>query len=202
MRNYKFAGLKSIILTAALMCLLPIFAAAQAPTFQLSSTEVFDPYDLFGYGSLGRTINPGTLTCPGAQPTGNPMQPCPPGSRIHLRGVSGVSMMSGEDPLLEGSFHWEMNANFDATGAGHAWGRFRLELENDDGVWEGSWTSKRSKVENMNVWSGCGRFVGRGTSGIVDGMQLRLTETASTYMLLPLAWVGIVDATILVPPSR
>jgi hypothetical protein len=45
MRNCKLMSVKSIFLAAALVWLLPAFAAAQAVTIQLIATDVFDPYD-------------------------------------------------------------------------------------------------------------------------------------------------------------
>ncbi len=201
MINYRFVRVNSIFLTAALVLLLPAFAAAQAITTQLTATEVFDPMNIFGSGSVGAYTNPGTVTCPGAELTGNPMQPCPPGSRIHLRGISGKSRTISQSPMFCGWMYFEMNVNFDAAGAGRAWGTFRLELD-AGGVWEGNWTEDRNRVGNLNVWAGRGRFIGHGTSGSVEGMQLRFTETASTFMLLPLAWAGSVDAEVLAPPSQ
>ena len=80
MSKCKFFRVGSIVLTAALLWLLPTLASAQAVTTQLTATEVFDPWNLFGNDPVGDFTNPGMLTCPGEQPTGNPMQPCPPPS--------------------------------------------------------------------------------------------------------------------------
>jgi hypothetical protein len=57
-------------------------------------------------------------------------------------------------------------------------------------------------VENLNVWVGRGTFVGRGTSGDVDGMQLRFTEVLTSFMPIPVAYVGSIDAQILATPSQ
>lgn len=201
MRNFKFVSVSSIFITAAFVLLLPIFATAQAVTIQLTATEVFDPMNLFGSGSVGASTNPGTLTCPGTQPTGNPMQPCPPDSLIHLRGVSGKSRMISQNPMLNGWFYSALNANFDADGTGRAWGTFWIELDTG-GVWEGSWTSDRNKLEDLDVWAGRGLFVGHGTSGSVEGMKLKFVETCTTFTLLPFAWTGSIDAEVLKPSSR
>ena len=199
MCDRRFVVVTSIFFAAALALLLPVLAAAQAVSTQATATEVFDPLALLGGGPVGAITDPGTLTCPGAEPTGNPMQPCPPGSRVTLRGFAGKSRMISESPLLGGWFSFEINANFDATLSGRAWGTFRLELD-AGGVWEGSWTDERIKMEN--VWVGRGRFVGHGTSGSVSGMQLRFTEDAVTFTPLPVAWAGPVTADIMAPPSR
>jgi hypothetical protein len=189
----KFVSVNSILLAAVLGGLLPVLAAADSGNNQL--TEVFDPFNLLGNGAVGVSIDPGTVTCPDGQLTGNPMQPCSPGSRIKLRGTSGKSRMISPNPLLNGWMYWEINANFDASAAGHAWGTFRLELD-AGGVWEGSYSDERAKVEGVNVWVGHACFVGRGTSGKVEGMHLRFTEIALTFMLMPVSWVGVGEADI------
>ena len=78
------------------------------------------------------------------------------------------------------------------------WGTFRLELD-AGGVWEGSFTADRSKVENVNAWVLRVRGVGRGTGGSVDGMQLRFTEAGTAFVT---SYVLAIDAQILAPPSQ
>lgn len=199
MRDRTFSR-ATLLLAAALTCLLPVAAAAQAVTTHLTAMEVFDPFGVMG-NPIGASISPGTVTCPGSQPTGDPMQPCPTGSPIHLRSVAGRSSFMSESPLLRGTFSWELNANFDASGAGRAWGTFRLELE-AGGSWQGSWTDDRTKAEGVNAWSGRGRFVGRGTGGSVEGLQLRFSEAGVTNTLIPFFWAMPVDAKVLAPPSH
>ena len=201
MRDSRLSRLTPVFLTAALLGLLPALVAAQAATTLATATEVFDPFGLLGPTPVGAFTNPGVVTCPGAEPTGNPMQPCPPDSRIAVRSVAGVSRMASTSPRLAGSFSWEMNANWDADGTGPAWGTFRLELD-EGGVWEGSWTNRRSKLDGMAVWVGHARFVARGTSGSVEGMQLQLTIVGTTHTLMPVFWVEPIEAEILAPASR
>jgi hypothetical protein len=192
---------KSVFLAVVLAILLPMATAAESRTSKLTATEVFDPFNLLGNGQVGTSTNPGTVNCPGAVPTGNPMQPCPAGSPIHLRDVWGTSKMISQNPLLQGVLHWTINANFDETAAGYAWGTFRLELDNG-GIWEGSYSNFREKVEGINAWVGRACFLGRGTSGRVDRMYLRFKEVAFTFMPMPVAWVGAVDADIVAPHHR
>ncbi len=192
---------RSIVLPAALVVLLPMLAAAQAVTTQLTATEVFDPMNLLGNGAVGAVLGSASVSCPGRQPTGNPIQPCPAGSRVNLRGLSVKSRFASQSPLLSGWFYSEGNGDFDADFTGHVWGTFRLELDSG-GVWVGSWIVDRSKVEGMNVWIGRGRFVGRGTSGSVDGMQLRFSEVLTSFLPWPAAYVGSIDAQVLVPSSQ
>lgn len=194
MRHCTHVRAAAIVLAAAVIWVIPVVASAQA--FKTATaTEVFDPMNIFGNGPVGEIVAPGTVTCPGAQPTGNPMQPCPPGSRIKLRGFTSRARFVSDSPLLAGWLQAEVNANFDDAGAGRAWGTFRLELD-AGGVCEGSYTNDRIKVEGLNVWIGRALWVGRGTSGTVDGLHLRFTEVASTFMLMPVAWVAAADAVV------
>jgi hypothetical protein len=101
--------------------------------------------------------------------------------------------------LLSGWLHSEGNGNFDANATGHVWGTFRLELDSG-GVWIGSWVVDRTKVDGVNTWVGRGKFVGRGISGDVHGMHVRFSEILISFMPLPVAYVGSIDARVLVPP--
>ena len=93
----------------------------------------------------------------------------------------------------------EGNGNFDANATGPIWGTFRLESDSG-GVWIGTWTVDRTRVDDASVWVGRGRFVARGISGDVDGMHLRFSEVLTSFMPLPMAYVGSIDAEIRVPP--
>jgi len=104
-----------------------------------------------------------------------------------------------ETQLLSGWLHSEGSGNFDANATGHVWGTFRLELDSG-GVWIGSWVVDRTKVDGVNTWVGRGKFVGRGISGDVHGMHVRFSEVLTSFMPLPLADVGSIDARVLVPP--
>ncbi len=199
MRNRSFVSVKATVLAAALAFLFPALAAAQAVTIQLTATDVFDPFNVLGNGPVGAFISPGTVTCPGTQPTGNPMQPCPPDSRLNFRDVSWVSRLLSSSALLTGWFHNVGNNALDANGTGQVWGTFRIELD-EGGSWEGSWTADRSKVGNL--WVVRSRGVGHGVGGAVDGMQLRFTEIAPMPTFIPSVWLGPMDAEVLAPPSR
>jgi hypothetical protein len=199
MRTCRSVKVKSIFLAAALALVLAMLAVAQAVTTELQATEIFDPLGLLGNGKVGAVIDRGTVTCPGTQPTGNPLQPCPPGSRINIRGYSAKSRWTSQSPLLTGWYYAEGNFELDADQAGRVEGTFRLELD-AGGVWEGSFTGDRSKVENVNGWVVRVRGVGRGSGGSVDGMQLRFTEVGTNFGLFA---VGAIDAQILAPfPSQ
>jgi hypothetical protein len=199
MRKGRLAGVAGIVAAAVVLLMLPAFAAAQAVTTQLTATEVFDPFNVFGNGAVGQFLSAGTVDCPGAQPTGNPMQPCPPGSRMRFRNVVWQSRLDSTSPLLAGHFVNEGNNNFDADATGQVWGTFRINLD-AGGAWEGTCTATRSKVGS--VWVIHVRGVGRGTGGAVDGMHLSFTEVAPMATFMPLFWLGSVEAEVLAPPVR
>ena len=183
-----------------LALMLPAFAAAQAAIIQVTATDYFDPMNFMGGGVIGE-IYPGDLMCPGGQPTGIMWQPCSAGSRIHFRNLAWKSRLESEDPLLRGDFFSEGNFNLDADYSGRMAGSLRIELD-DGGVWEGSWTGEKSKVENAEAWILLIRGVCRGTGGSVDGMQLRFTEVATIDTPLGFFWTGTVDGQVLIPASR
>ena len=199
MRKYNVVRVRFVVLLVALVCILPASAAAQAVTIQLTAIDAFDPYGLSGSDAVGAFLSSGTVTCPGTRPTGNPIQPCPPGSRMHFRDVSWVSRIMSPSPLLTGWFYSEGNNNLDADATGPVWGKFRIELD-AGGVWEGSWTADRSKTESL--WIVRVRGIGLGIGGNVDGMHLRFTEVAPTPLFLQIFYLGSMDAEILIPPSR
>ncbi len=199
MHASKFLSVKAIVFAAAVAFLCPVPAAAQAVDIQLTATDVFDPFDILGTGVVGAFTSPGTVTCPGTQATGDPMQPCPPGSRMEFRGVSWESRLLSSSALLAGIFRNVGNNAFDANATGQVWGKFEIELD-AGGLWEGSWTADRSKVGG--VWVLRVRGVGRGTGGAVDGMHLRFAEIAPTPTFIPLVWLGSMDAEVLASPSR
>lgn len=199
MSDSRFVSVKAIVVASALAFLVPALVAAQAVTIQLTAADVFDPLNMLGNGAVGAFTSPGTVTCPGTQPTGNTMQPCPPGSRMTFRDVSWVSRLESSSALLTGSFYNVGNNALDANATGQVWGTFRIELD-AGGAWEGNWTADRSKVGD--VWVVRLRAAGRGTGGAVDGMQLRFTEVAPMPTFIPIVWLGSMEAELLAPPSR
>jgi hypothetical protein len=198
MNTSRFLHVRTVVLAAALVS-FPLFAGAQSVDIQLTATEVFDPLDILRTGPVGSFTSPGTVTCPGAQPTGDPTQPCPPGSRMNFRGVGWVSRLLSSSPLLTGSFYNVGNNALDQYGTGQVWGTFTIELE-AGGVWQGTWTADRTKV--LAVWEVRLRGVGRGVGGAVDGLQLRFTEVAPMPTFMPMVWLGSMEAEVLAPPSR
>lgn len=192
-----------LFLTALLALLVPVSVAAQAATSALAGTEVFDPLNLLQspYGGVGAILDMGELTCPGTLPTGNPMQPCPPGSRISARGTTLKSRVVSADGLLAGWFTITGNSNLDSAATGVAWGKFRLELDADGGVFEGSWTGDRTQMENVG-WISKVSGVGLGTAGSAVGKHLRFSETIVSFAPVSVMYIGQITAEVLSPPSR
>jgi hypothetical protein len=138
---------------------------------QVTSVDRFDPYGLFlGLGQIGTFYNYGTVACPGNEPTGNPYQPCPVGSRSRIRGIVFHSRHSSSDPRLNGWSTFEYNANLDPDGKGSTWGKWQMQLE-DGGVWEGVYNGGKPFGERVEF---------HGTGGSVDGLLLKLESTSAT----------------------
>jgi hypothetical protein len=197
---------KITLLVLSLVLLAPAFLAAQAVTTVIRGTELFDPSGQFlGLGEVGQVDNPGVLTCTsGALPNPDPTQPpCPTGSRIIARGTQIESKLIGEsnDAWLTGTLYVTGNSDMDSNATGHAWGTFRIEL-GVGGVWEGTWTGKRSvsQAGGITVWTTNILGVGRGTSGDVAGKQLQFTEVITSFMPVSMAYTGTIAAKVLEPP--
>jgi hypothetical protein len=191
---------RTTFLALAPLLLVPVFTAAQAVTTPLAGVEIFDPLNLFHQGSVGSILNAGELTCPGTTPTGNPMQPCPAGSRINMRDAALKSRLASQDARLAGWFNITGNSDLDSNATGVAWGTFQLELE-AGGAWEGTWIGNRTQMEGL-AWVTRISGVGRGTGGSVDGKQLLFSETVISFAPVSVAYVGDITAEVFSPPSK
>jgi hypothetical protein len=193
---------RPLFVIAFLALVVPVSVAAQAVTTTAAGTEVFDPLNLLQNpnGGVGAILNMGELTCPATLPTGNPLQPCPAGSRINMRGSTLRSRVASEDPLLAGWFTVTGNADLDTNATGVAWGKFRLELD-AGGVFEGSWTGKRSQMEGVG-WVSRISGVGIGTAGCVEGRHLQFTETIVSFAPVSVMYIGEISAEVLSPPAK
>ncbi len=111
-------------------------------------------------------VSPGTVECPGGQPTGlwPSGPPCSPGSRVRIRGFVRQWDHQSTDPRVTGQLFVVINANFDGwPGSGPMWGTGRLEVT-QGGVWEGSWTGERTVTgESVNS-------VTHGSGGNIEGL--------------------------------
>jgi hypothetical protein len=195
MRSIKTSVL--LFAVAATFALVPGQAAEKT---MVTGTEMFDPFGLFGNGAIGQIISPGTISCPGHVPTGDPMQPCPAGSRIQIQGLIVQDRMESSDPRVTGNNTVEYNAAFDSNGTGQAWGTSSLDTDTG-GVWEGTWNATRSYVEDH--WVTTLTAVSHRRGGSFGGLVLRLDIQVVSYTPVPIAYIGTFSGYILDPnPKR
>jgi hypothetical protein len=177
----------------------PFAQTSAADKTQVSGTETFNPLGLFGQPAVGMIISPGTVLCPGFDPTGDPMQPCPPESRTHIRGFTIISRVEAADPRLSGWMTVELNANMDAEYTGPVWGTFSLALD-AGGTWDGTWQGRRSRVGDH--WIVPLHVSGQGTGGAVDGMKLMVVDRIVVPTAAPIAYTGTIEGRIVDPHSK
>jgi hypothetical protein len=162
-----------------------------------SGTEYFDPFGLLGGGQIG-TILPSdsTIACPGHEPTGNPVQPCPAGSRTHMRNFRIMSRYVSSTPALSsGWMTIVMNANLDAEFTGPQWGTFSLALDTGgtlDGTWEGL------RVMEGDHWITPLHANGFG-NGSMAGAHVLISDRIVGYTPIPIAYIGTVEGRLLLP---
>jgi hypothetical protein len=176
----------------------PVGQTRAADKTQVSATETFDPFGLLG-PPVGEILSLGTVTCPGFEPTGDPMQPCPPGSRTHTRGLTIISRVESSDPQVSGDMTVEINSNLDADYTGPAWGTFSLALD-AGGTWDGTWQGRR--VQEGDHWIIPLHVSGQGTGGAVDGMQLMIVDRIVDFTPLGIPYIGTIEGRILDPHAK
>jgi len=135
------------------------------------------------------------IDCVNGDPTGNPLQPCSPGSRIRIRELPALSMMSSSDPRFGGLAVVVANANFDPQYAGQVWGRWSLVVGTGEGLWEGTWQGTRTRQPGGgpaggDAWTTQIHFVGLG-SGSVEGLHVSASETVVTFTPLPIPYEAL-----------
>ena len=115
-------------LSVLVFAVVTLFAALPGHAAQktiVTATDIGDPFGIFGPPTGYYDFSKFTLTCPGHEPTGNPLQPCPVGSRANWRGlvVAGVKLTSQDPRFNDGLETVEININYDANGQGPFWGK-------------------------------------------------------------------------------
>ena len=171
------------------------FAAEQTP---VTASEFFDPSgQVLGMGPIGEFGDPGTVKCPGHEPTENPLQPCPDTSRTHLRNAEIISVVSSSDERVTGDMTVVLNANWDQNFSGPIWGTFSLAVEGG-GTWEGTWQGFRERV-TVGVWAGLLRVRGKGYGGDIDGMKLMVEDRLTSFTPAPIAYFGDIEGRIVDP---
>ena len=172
------------------------FAAEQS---EFTATELFNPLPLPGFPApqIGELLSPPTIKCPGYEPTGNPAQPCPVGSRMHSRDALIVSRLLSDDPRVTGWLTVEANSNLDANLEGPSWGTVRLEVDDGEGVWEGTWHGYRAAEDGY--WVGTINGHAQGYGGIVDGMKMMVVQQIILVTPTPIAYIGTWTGRIIDP---
>ena len=182
----------TLLLCAGVLMAPTSFAADK---FEIAASETFDPFGIFG-PPTGEFLAFGTVKCPGYEPTGDPMQPCPVGSRQHTRDVVVKSRTESTDPSMSGWMTVVLNSNLDADGVGPVWGTFRTELDGG-GIWEGTWQGLR--IAEDGYWIATLHVVGKGYGGLVDGMKMMGEDEIWTPFTPPIAYLGAINVRILDP---
>ena len=189
----------SILLCMGMLTAPGGFAAEKS---NVTASEIFNPFGILpGVPVVGQVVYPGTAICPGYEPTLNPEQPCPAGSRTHLRDTVIISQVYSLDARVTGSMTIVLNANWDADFSGPLWGTFSLALDSG-GTWEGTYQGLRERVAE-DQWVGLLRVRGKGYGGIIDGMKLIAEDQLVSFTPAPLAYLGEIEARIVDPnPGR
>jgi hypothetical protein len=186
MRKILVLCLSSLLFVGAVI--VPASFAAEKSEF--IAVDLFNPLPLPGFPApqIGDLLSPPTIECPGYEPTGNPALPCPVGSRTHSRDGLIVSRLNSDDPRVTGWLTVGLNSNLDASLEGPSWGTFRLDLDDGQGVWEGTWNGYR--VAEDGYWVGTINGQAKGYGGIVDGMKMMAEEQIILVTPMPVAYIG------------
>ena len=193
----KFSLFFALVLVFAASTVFVTHSTAADKT-EVTGTEVFDPLGLFG-APVGEILLPGAVTCPSFEPTGDPLQPCPVGARIHIRDYKFVSRVNSTDPALAGWMTVVLNANFDANATGPTWGTFSLALD-AGGTWDGTYQGIR--FQEGSTWVIPFHVSGQGTGGAIDGMHLLAVDRIVAFAPAPVVYTGSIEGCIIDPHSK
>ena len=189
----------TIVLCVVVLSVLAIFA--QGPNkITFSATEYFDPFGILG-APVGTFLpSDATVACPGHVPTGDPAQPCPAGSRTHLRNYKWMSRAVSNTPgISDGWMTVIANANLDAEFTGPQWGTFSLVYDSG-GELEGTWNS--SRVRAGSQWKHSLHASGKISGGTFDGANATISEQIVSFTPIPFAYVGTVEGRLVIPRSK
>ena len=199
MKKMLVLSLSTLLVAGAMM--VPTSFAAEKSMF--IATDLFNPLGLSlpclpePAPQIGELLSPPIIKCPGAAPTGNPNQPCPPGTRVHSRDGLVVSRLTSEDSRVQGDMTVELNSNLDANLEGPSWGKFRIDLDDGEGFWEGTWHGYREAVDGY--WIGTINGQAKGYGGIVDGLKMNAEEQIELCTASPIAYSGTFEGRIIDP---
>jgi hypothetical protein len=122
------------------------------------------------------------------------------GNNFIMKDVKVTEQMMSSDPLMVGTLVHYLNEVVDAvTGEGNTHGKWTLTLSDDigGGVWEGTYTGKRSYSPGVNEGFPPYEFVtplklvAVGKGGAIDGMQFKGTTIIYSWGVIVEGWYGI-----------
>ena len=200
---HTMALFKKLSLVAVAVLGAGLLLGMTATRSQLNVTDLFNPLGLpnpMGVPPVGQLLNPPQVICPGQTPTGNPMLPCPEGSRIIERQLRLIARIESDSPDARGWLTLEHNSNYASDYTGPAWGKFSVQLD-AGGSWEGTWNGIRQKT-GASLWVADLRVVGHGLGGNVDGMQLKCNEIITAVTPIPIVYKGVATCRVLDPEDE
>jgi hypothetical protein len=121
------------------------------------------------------------------------------GNNFIMKDVKVTEQMMSSDPLMVGTLVHYLNEVVDAvTGEGNTHGKWTLTLSDDvgGGVWEGTYTGKRSYSPGVNEGFPDYEFitplklVAIGKGGAIDGMQFKGTTIIYSWGIIVEGWYG------------
>jgi len=169
---------KVCVLVFAVLTMLTVIPAQAAEKTEITAIDVFDPFGWLTYppDPIG-DFTIGTIIC-----TGYPnvtSLPCPTGSQTILRGWIFTARLFSGDSRIDGWETFEYNADIHADGQVNAWGKWRIDLGDSDGYWEGSYSEKGTPIsEYLSI--GIGKYELHGY-GSVDGLLLKMEYATNQY---------------------
>lgn len=128
----------------------------------------------------------GEVRCIGGQPTGNPVVPCTPGTRLTLiRGLRSashtVNVTGPAADFLDGEDVMDNSCNLDENLRGECWGTLVWTIPGKGGKWEGTWSGRFDIMASTASYSA--RMVGRG--GELEGLHLQYDAVAPGWSGAP-----------------
>lgn len=188
-----------VAVAVAMSSLLGMAAEKNEATY----TDLFNPLGLpnpLDVPMVGQILDPGKLICLAHTPTGDPMQPCPQGSRILMRGFRMLTRVNSESPSLAGWMTVSVGANLAPDYTGPAWGTFSIQLD-AGGTLEGTWNGMR-RTAGESVWIAELHITGHGAGGQVEGMQAKCVEVITELTPMPIFYKGVATCRLLHPDDE
>jgi hypothetical protein len=188
---------KLVLMTKVGLVLLAVIGSGllvgmTAARTDVTFTDLFNPLGVpnpLNVPMIGRFLDPGKVMCPGHTLTTDPMQPCPKGSRILIRGFEGLTRIDSESPSLTGWMTLEINANLTPNYTGPVWGKFSDQLD-AGGKLEGTWHGTRRKA-GESVWIAELHVVGHGAGEEMEGIEARCVEVVTEITPAPILFKGV-----------